>query len=410
MTREWKYPPIDGFTVHHITDTHIEEPGRATPRVEAIRKDMANLPQSLTHNQVTVHTGDLYHNMYASNSTLLDWPVAEQFLADVQSHDPSPLVYSVGNHELWTHQDGDAVAQHFGMPGRNYTVSYGPIKFIVYAAKNDAEDGNGDGGGEVGDWTVPDAVLDWIEDEIDSTPDGMVAALVSHCGPKEQFGYLEAFSLEPAARISSILSDHPKLVAWFTGHLHHWYDDPNDFKVLDFTTHSVALIHGGACGGALPASQRQDSHPVEAVRNNGSVYATYFGPESGSHRWEIRIRDHDTQTWGTQSTGYQYLFTLPLMTPPVLGELDSTATSGMELAGDVIPTVYGEFAVAGVTDLQLAGQALAASPLTLAAAAAMSLTGETQILGEFALAGDSSIRIHVPAIFTVITSYSYLVG
>jgi hypothetical protein len=389
MTREWKYPPIDGFTVHHITDTHIEEPGRATPRVEAIRKDMANLPQSLTHSQVLVHSGDLYHNMYASNSTALDQPVATQFLADVQSHDPSPLVYAVGNHELWTYQDGDAVAQHFGMPGRNYTVSYGPIKFIVYAAKNDAEDGNGDGGGEVGDWTVPAAVLDWIEDEIDSTPDGMVAALVSHCGPKEQFGYLEAFSLEPATRISSILSDHPKLVAWFTGHMHRWYNDPNAFKVLDFTTHSVALIHGGACGGALPTSQRQDAHPVEAVRNNGSVYATYFDPAApGGHRWEIRIRDHDTQTWGTQATGYQHLFTLPLITPPALGQLAASGNSDMQLPGDVLETANA----------------------VLKASSGMSLAGEQQILGEFDMAGGSSIRIHVPAFFTVITSYSYLVG
>jgi hypothetical protein len=388
MTREWKYPPADGFTVHHVTDTHLEEPGRNTMRAEAIRKDMANLPQSLTHNQVWVHSGDLYHNMYATNSTALDWPVADQWIADIQAHDPSPLVYAVGNHELWTHQDGDVVAQHFGMPARNYVVDHGPLRFIVYAANDDAEDGNGDGGGTVGDWVIPDSVLDWIEESIDSTPEGMSAVLVSHCGPKEQFGYLQSFSLEPAARVSAILSDHPKLVAWFTGHLHHWYDDPNCFKVLDFADHSVALIHGGACGGALPASQEQDAHPVEKSRINGSVFATYFGPESGAHRWEIRIRDHDTQTWGTQATGYQHLFVLPLLDPPHTGEIGATATSGMALDGVTTP--------------------LAAA--TLSGDSALHLDGETQVLAGVDMAASSGIRIHVPAYFTVITSYSIPVG
>lgn len=387
MTREWKYPPADGFTVHHVTDSHLEEPGRNTMRAEALRRDMANLPQRLTHNQVFIHSGDMYHNMYATNSTALDQPVADQWIADIQVHDPSPLVYAVGNHELWTHQDGDVVAQHFGMPGRNYTVEYGPIKFIVYAANDNAEDGNGDGGGTTGDWVIPDDVLDWIEAEIDSAPN--VAALVSHCGPKEQFGYLESFSLEPAARVSSIMSDHPKLVAWFTGHLHHWYDDPNDFKVLNFADHSVALIHGGACGGTLPDSQRQDAHPVEPIRINGSVYATYFGTDDpGGHRWEIRIRDHDTQTWGTQATGYQHLFVLPLLDPGEAGELGASATSGMSL--DATTTIVATAALNGD--------------------AALHIDGQSEVSGEFNLAGDSSIRIHVPAYFTVITSYSIPVG
>jgi len=388
MTREWKYPPADGFTVHHVTDTHLEEPGRNTPRSEALRKDMVNLPQYLTHNQVLIHSGDLYHNMYATNSTALDWPVAEQWIADIQAQDPSPLVYAVGNHELWTHQDGDTVAQHFGMPARNFAVEHGPLKFIVYAADNDAEDGNGDGGGVVADWVVPDAVLDWIEDEIDSTPDGMSAVLVSHCGPKEQFGYLESFSLEPAGRISSILSDHPKLVAWFTGHLHHWYDDARCFKALDFGTHTVALIHGGASGGSLPESQRQTDHPVESVRNNGSVYATYFGPETGNHRWEIRIRDHDTQTWGTQATGYQYLWTLPLRVPATVGELGCAATSAMTLDGVTTNVAAADFN--GEASLQIDGHGTS--------------TGEVDLVGV------STFQGQVAGNFTVITSYSYLVG
>lgn len=389
MTREWKYPPADGFTVHHVTDTHLEDDSRNTVRAEAFRKDMANLPQSLTHNQVFIHSGDMYHNMYEASSSP-EQSFADRWIADVQAHDPSPLVYAVGNHELWLHSDGDAVAQHFGLPGRNYVADHGPLRFIVYAAKNDAEDGFQDGGGpQAGDWVVPDAVLDWIEESIDSTPEGMSAVLVSHCPPKEQFGYIEGFSLEPATRIHSIMSDHPKLVAWFTGHLHRWYDDPNVFKVLNFPDHSVALIEGGCCGGTLPDSQRQDTHPVEPIRINGSVYATYFGTDDpGGHRWEIRIRDHDTQTWGTQATGYQHLFVLPLLDPGEAGELGATATSGMSL--DATTTI--------VAAADLNGDS------------ALHIDGQSEAFGEFNLAGDSSIRIHMPAYFTVITSYSIPVG
>jgi len=310
MTRPWRYPPEEGFTVHVITDTHVEQPSRNTNRVEAIRTDMRRLPASITHNQVTVHCGDLYHNMYSTDAYAQQRPVARQFLADL---DGTPLVYAVGNHELWNHRSGDETAQYFGFPGRNYTASYGPLKFIVYAAEANAEDGSGDGGGSEGDWVIPDEVLAWIEAEIDSTPDDMSAALVSHCPPYEQFGYLKSFSLEPRDRVSAILAK-PRLVAWFTGHLHHWPSDPRCFQV----TSGTALIHGLSCGGTLPNSQRQPNHPVEEARTNASVYATYFPPGSpGGHRWECRVRDHDTRTWGTQATAYQHLWTLRLADPPV---------------------------------------------------------------------------------------------
>jgi hypothetical protein len=328
--RPWRYPPADGFTVHHITDTHIEQASRNTNRVEAIRTDMRTLPASLTHNQVTVHTGDVYHNMYSTDAYAQQRPLAKKFLADL---DDTPVVYAVGNHELWNHRSGTETAQYFGYPSRNYVREYGPLRFIVYSAENNNEDGSGDGGGIVGDWVVPPDVMSWIEQQIDSTPDGMAAALVSHCPPAEQFGYRKGFSLEPQAWVTAMLAK-PKLVAWFTGHLHHWPSDPNCFKQVTGT----ALIHGLSCGGALPQSQRS-LHPVEGVYTNASVYATYFAPGSaGGHRWECRVRDHDTRTWGTQATGYRHLWTIPLPDPPVAtvtGSALLAATGGAEAYGDV---------------------------------------------------------------------------
>ena len=367
MTRPWRCPPADGYTVHVITDTHIEDPGRKTNRVEAIRTDMRSLlPATLTNNKVTTLSGDLYHNMYSDDAYVRQRPASKAFLDDLAASDGTPQLYAVGNHELWGDDgDGDHVAAYFGYPQRTYSQDHGPLRFIVYSPKNNAEIGQGDPGtGAHGDWTIPAATLDWIEDQIDSTPEGMHAVMVSHCPPLDQFGYLEGFSLEPRDRVSAIMAK-PKLVAWFTGHLHHWPSDPDCFKVVSGT----ALIHGLSCGGTLPKSQLQPDHPVESVRVNASVFATYFPPGSaGGHRWECRVRDHDTRTWGTQATGYQHLWTLPLPDSTVAGEMQAAAES------------------------------------------AMAVDGSVDVAGEVSMSASTRIKIHVPAYFTVITSYSYLTG
>lgn len=339
LTRPWKAPPADGFTVHVVTDTHIEHAAQHTNRVEALRGDLANLHAGITHNQLTVHVGDLFHNLYDPNSYTLQRPLGAQLLSDLTAADGAPVLYAVGNHELWGQPNSDLTAQYYGFPGRNYTQIHGPLKFIVYAALNETESGV-HAGTPADSWVVPDDVLDWIEDEIDSTPDGLRAVLVSHCPPGEQFEYSKGYTLEPLSRISQILADHPLLVAWFTGHRHRWFDDSRTFMRVDYPDHSVALIEGGCCGGTLPTTQAE--HPVESARVNASTYATYFPPGSaGGHRWECRVRDHDTRTWGTIRPGYsQYLEVLALPEPQ--GSFSMAATSGMSFAGGT-REVLGEF-------------------------------------------------------------------
>lgn len=311
-TREWEAPPPDGYTLHVLSDTHIEDPSVAGHyRVESIRRDLVNLPSGITHAIARVHCGDMFHNQDVGNYAA-QIPLADTFKSQLTA-DGLPFIYAVGNHELNYSHTGDEVAQHFGFSGRNYTMTVGPFKFVVYAAADGTESGFGYDGTAGLDWVIPTNTLDWIDTEMGNTSKKVI--FVSHCSLNAQFGdSLTGFYLKPEAAIDSIIASHPNVIAHFNGHRHHWYQDDLALHTHTFGSNTVALMQASSCGGSLPTSQSDAiDHPVDKLRPNGSMYATYFpDTDPGSERWEVRWRDHSIGQWGTPSTGAVYKKTLYL--------------------------------------------------------------------------------------------------
>lgn len=309
--RPWRAPTGTGATVHLIGDLHTVVPRLAGhTRNESLRHDMWRLRRTLPGLSARVQVGDALHNMVAGDAGA-QVPVVADLFASLGA-DGAPLVNVVGNHECNWGVGGDAIARRLGLPARNYVADHGPFRFVAYSPADLAETGVRPGT-PAEPWVIGDEVLSWMDGAIGGTDRPVV--LVSHCPPYEQYcdddvGYF----LTPVDRIAAMLAAHPNVVAWLSGHRHHWYNDaPNLFKSVTYGDHRVALIQAGCCGGTLDAIWRQPGHPVQSIRTNGSVFATYFGPgDPDGHRWECRVRDHSLGTWGTPSTDHRHLWTIPL--------------------------------------------------------------------------------------------------
>lgn len=304
-------PPAGGATVHLIGDLHVQFPPDAgVTRCEALRHDMVRLPASVTGLVARVQVGDAFHN--ESSTMPLQLPLARQLFDELTRHDGAPLIYAVGNHETLWGGSGDLVAARLGgRPARNYVADAGPLRFVVYSPADNAETGV-PWDAPPSDWRIPDDVLAWLDTELGATDRPVV--VVSHCPPYQQYADdTTGYFLTPVAEITDIVARHAGVVAWMSGHRHRWYQDPNLFKGVRFGDHTVALIQAGSCGGTIDPDVRPVGHPVDAVRTNGSVFCTYFGPDDpGGHRWECRVRDHSIGCWGTTTTGFRYLWTIPL--------------------------------------------------------------------------------------------------
>jgi hypothetical protein len=311
-TRPWR-APTTGTTVHLVGDLHNEVPAAAgRTRTESLRHDLPTLRAILPPLEARVQVGDVYHNYPTANSGP-EVPWARGVL-DLLADDGVPLVTTVGNHELNFGGDGDAIARRYDAPGRNHVVDTATMRFVVYGAADCSESGFAPGGDKTGaDWVVPADVLAWMDQQIGATTRPVV--LVSHCPPWEQYADdAHGFYLTPAADITALVAAHSNVTAWMSGHRHHWYQDAaNLFHAASYGGRQVALIQAGCCGGTLDPDQRPAGHPVQTLRPNGSVLCTYFGPgDAGGHRWECRVRDHSIGCWGTNTTGYQHLWTIPL--------------------------------------------------------------------------------------------------
>lgn len=310
-TRVWQ-APTGGTTVHLVGDLHNEVPEVAGhTRTEAIRHDMAKLPPSVTAVAARVQVGDAIHNGSAGQADS-QVTVAKDLFARLAAADAAPLVYAVGNHETNWGGSGDTMAAELGgRPARNYVADAGPLRFVVYSPADNAETGV-PWDGPPSDWRIPADVLSWLDGQLAGTDRPVV--LVTHCPPYEQYADdTTGYFLTPVDEITAMVARHRTVVGWLSGHRHRWYHDPNLFKGVRFGDHTVALIQAGSCGGTIDPDIRPTGHPVDSVRTNGSVFCTYFGPDDpGGHRWELRVRDHSIGCWGTPSTGFRYLWTIPL--------------------------------------------------------------------------------------------------
>ena len=382
-TRPWRYPPPDGYTMQVITDMHNVVPATAGyTRCESLLHDLAFLPASETNVMARIITGDAIHNMNSGDFTPQK-TVALSVFSQLTASDSAPLVYTVGNHEV--HFDsGATVASAFGLPSLNYTVDVGPFRYVCYGPANDAEAG---GIGVENPWVVPSGTITWIINAIETAPADKRVILVTHCPVSEQYlDDLQDYYLTPKTTFTSILADHSNIIAVFSGHRHHFFQDTETIKVVDFTNHSVALINGGCCGGDLPPSNLQTGHPVQAQKTNGSVFATYYPPNStGGHRWEARWRDHSIGMWGTPSTGTTYMETLSMNTPVwnFGASWSSTATMTASLK----------------TTARITSTATASSSMTLAQSGNAAL--------QFDWATDSSMVIAPPA-RTAVRTFGYI--
>lgn len=312
MTAERPWPaPVLGKTIHLIGDLHNEvTAAEGVWRTESLRHDMHGLTRVLPKLSARVQVGDTCNNLPTAGYMGQEHPVAKALFRDLYALDGTPLVGVLGNHDLNFGGSGEMIARQYGWSGRNHVDEHDGFRFVCYSAENQTEDGSATTSHA---WTIPADVLAWMDSAIgtDDTP----VILVSHCPPWEQYqdestGYL----LEPRADIAAMVAAHPNVIAWMSGHRHHWYqDNARMFRSVSFGGRNVALIQSGTCGGTIDAAQRPTGHPVQSVRTNGSVFASYFDAnDPGGQRWEIRVRDHSAQTWGTVTTGYQYHWTLSL--------------------------------------------------------------------------------------------------
>lgn len=310
-TRVWR-PPVGGTTVHLVGDLHNEVPSVAGhTRTEAVRHDMLRLPAAVTGVSVRVQIGDAIHSGLAGQADS-QIPIAQNLFGVFAAADSAPLVYAVGNHETNWGGSGDQMALTLGgRPERNYVTDVGPLRFVVYSPADNAETGV-PWDGPPTNWVVPADVLAWLDEQLGATTRPVV--LVSHCPPYEAYADdTVGYFLTPVDAITALVARHGNVVAWMSGHRHRWYHDPNLFKAVRYGDHTVALIQAGTCGGTIDPDVRPVGHPVDAVRTNGSVFCTYFGADDpGGHRWECRVRDHSIGCWGTLSTNYRYLWTIPL--------------------------------------------------------------------------------------------------
>ena len=83
--------------------------------------------------------------------------------------------------------------------------------------------------------SCPSGTITWIINAIETAPADKRVILVTHCPVSEQYlDDLQDYYLTPKTTFTSILADHSNIIAVFSGHRHHFFQDTETIKVVDF--------------------------------------------------------------------------------------------------------------------------------------------------------------------------------
>ena len=257
-------------TVHCLGDLHV---GAIAPRrLDALRRDVAELPAPALHLQI----GDA-----TDAGTRAQDEEALGFLDEL----PAPWVTALGNHDI-LHNDRTvaAWARVYGQDSQNFSVDLDFARVIVIGPNRT------DPGKRAG--RLPERTLAFLERELDEGPDDCWIAChyplfrTVMGDPRRHFtSAMTAFHAKPDGRIRELLAHHRNARVWLSGHTHSPLSAPGFIKRARLARRRTILAVSTS---ALFGLGRRPSPRAPLC----SLYLTHH-----LGRIEIRARDHRAAAW-----------------------------------------------------------------------------------------------------------------
>jgi len=288
MKRRWPGLPRDGFTVHHLSDAHIGYAPWSADVLDGATDDFT--AALIDHVRVVVHTGDMTDDGGQASGeggapagTEQD-RIALSWLT--RSACGKPDLWCTGNHDLRDRVPNTRAAWE-AVYGRdaNTFVDVGEWRFIALSPDACGKGTSPEGGDP---WTIPRSTLDWVD-----------ATITAHSGPvmlcchypPEEFG---TQYVEPAPGITDLVSSHPNVYGYLTGHMHWWVGDTRHARTVRMgNRRNFPVVLSPSQGLSTGGVHTPDLGYDEAARYPvWSMYHTLY-----DDRWEIRYRCHGRRMW-----------------------------------------------------------------------------------------------------------------
>lgn len=282
---EWPYPPRDGVTIWHVTDTHFKLDKYLWNEwfKESMIDDVAAMPRV----DVRVHTGDIV----AGPSNAGELPDTET-LAWLNAALGGPEdVWVMGNHDFIGAGGQDAPirdrADWEGTYGRSaltdsLTTSPDGTQVRILGFGPDSFDfGNPD---EYG-WDIPAATLDWLDSRLAESP--VPTFLACHFLLEEHRPSPAESMVAPGQSFRDLISDNPHICGYLAGHNHWGVDDPKSVKEIAVGNRtSFPSIKS-------PAAFHTPGISKDYGERNDACFVTFIDTD----RIEVRYRRHNGRKW-----------------------------------------------------------------------------------------------------------------
>lgn len=271
-------PPRSGTTLHLIGDVHAG----ACPqwRYDALISDLIRL--DLPNVAATVQLGD-----NVENGTNADHAVYSSFRGRLTA----PVYEAMGNHDTYVQTEAQWAAR-FGYPSGNHTVDLPGLRLVFIGGTE----------GELSPWSqIPAATLTYLAERAAEVPTTPVFVpchyplwdtvggdpALEYTSRQGNFYACTVGNTASSAEILAVLSAHPNIRAWLSGHTHSSITAPGLVVPVLAGSNRIAHVNGSCiyyCGKS--GDNGGPRHPVH------TSFLTWTGDAV-----EVRYRNHGAGQW-----------------------------------------------------------------------------------------------------------------
>ena len=303
MSRAWPYPDLrNGTTVNLITDIHMGKRSFVDQWAAKMSDDLYRMRAAMAGSVQAGDAIDWFNDPSTPEDNLYKvWRDAHKTQLGL------PLAECVGNHDLASHATGGPVrnvqqwATAVGVSSQNTVVTMGGVKVITVGP--DTWGFQGVGGPDQS--VLSPATLTWLDGQLSaagSTP----CWIAAHSPLYEQFpAYSDGWLQAPKAELDALISAHPNVIGWLSGHLHTDITiTPEHAGVITVGSRKIFAVNGPPIGGRL-TNIDFNGHQWVSPDNVGSgvsqsMLVTYLGDAI-----DVRWRSHTGRRWAKDGNGNQ---------------------------------------------------------------------------------------------------------